>query len=605
VVATAVACRGPADHDTTGAASSATSAPAPNQWPLDRTAEYKLALSTVSDTGQSPVAVLLSLTASVDVTFRRSETGMRAELSLRDVQLLDHAKRPADGAGQLAHELERPFGFELNQAGQLAAYYEAPDSSPYASGYRRQLASLFQAPPAKATEAREWDATGLARVQYGVSAGGAQTYRKLDYERVLLTQSRKDDALDASKVKPQIVSSEGTTSVDAQGLRELHRHEELKAALTADRSISTSLSVSLLRSTAAVPAAPAQPQLFTPDRRRGVDTPINTQRRVSFDEVMIGGRTFPEIVAQYEKWSKTPEGVDGVPAADRASYFRALVGLLKTKPETLSLARKELERSSPVRDTLVDALGMASTPECAALLGELFFSPKSSQPLKIRAATALIRAPEPSQPGLAALERMIPDETFREHGLLGIGTYTRLFRQQPNANLAERATARLKQELEAAQSPRVRALVLLAIANSGASPLYELSVAEQSSKTADVRHAAIQAIRLMDDARVEPRLVALLEAKDESDVQSALQALGRRETTTATLVARVQDLARTHTAPMVRREAVLTLVKWREKWPTVEPVLKDCAEKDSDKRVREAALGKATPPTLPAPLRSP
>jgi len=47
---------------------------------------------------------------------------------------------------------------------------------------------------------------------------------------------------------------------------------------------------------------------------------------------------------------------------------------------------------------------------------------------------------------------------------------------------------------------------------------------------------------------------------------------------------------------MVRREAVLTLVKWREKWPSVEPVLKECAEKDADKRVREAALGKSSAP---------
>ena len=53
---------------------------------------------------------------------------------------------------------------------------------------------------------------------------------------------------------------------------------------------------------------------------------------------------------------------------------------------------------------------------------------------------------------------------------------------------------------------------------------------------------------------------------------------------------------------MVRREAVLTLVKWRERWPVVEAVLKECAEKDTDKRVREAALGKASPPSGPAQL---
>ncbi len=154
----------------------------------------------------------------------------------------------------------------------------------------------------------------------------------------------------------------------------------------------------------------------------------------------------------------------------------------------------------------------------------------------------------------------------------------------------------MSHELEAAKAPRVRALVLLAIANSGASKLYELALAQQSSNTPDVRHAAIQAIRLMEDVRVEPRLTELLAAADESDIQSTLQALGRRETTTQALVTRVQAVARTHPAPMVRREAVLTLVKWREKWPAVELVIKECAEKDTDRRVREAALGKASPP---------
>jgi hypothetical protein len=119
--------------------------------------------------------------------------------------------------------------------------------------------------------------------------------------------------------------------------------------------------------------------------------------------------------------------------------------------------------------------------------------------------------------------------------------------------------------------------------------LYEQALAEQRSTVPDVRHSAIQAIRLMDEPRVEPRLTELLASSDVSDAQSALQALGRRETTTESLVTRVEELARFHAAPMVRREAVLVLVKWREKWPGTERVIKERAEKDDDKRVRQAA----------------
>jgi len=588
------ACHGSAAPDSAGPAASASSnAPTHVRWPLEQAIDYKLEIATANNVGQSPVAVLLTLSASLGVTFRAFEGGTRAELELRDIRLLDHAKRPAEGAGQLTRELAQAFGFELADTGQLAAYYEEPNSSSYASGYRRQIAALFQTPPLEPGEAREWDATGLARIQYGKSPDPkARTWKRVEYERVLLGQSRTDDALDSTRIKPEIVSSEGTVQCDAQGLAELHRQEDLRADLTGAKNISTSVSVSLVRSAAPSSAGPARPQLFVAERRSPVDAPINPKRRINFDEVMIGGRTFPDVLAQYVKWAQAPGGIDGVPVTERATFFRALVGLLK-KPETLILARRAVELNSAVRDTVVDALGMASTPDDSALLDELVFSAKSSKSLKVRAATALIRSPEPNEPGLAALERMISDETFQEHGLLGIGTYARLLREQ-NDPLADRAIARLRRELETAKSARVRALALLAIANSGANQLYELALAEQSSTTPDVRHSAIQAIRLMDDPRVEPRLVELLGSADVSNVQSALQALGRRETATESLVTRVQELARSHVAPTVRREAVLVLVKWREKWPSVEPVLKGIAEKDEDKRVREAARGKAT-----------
>ncbi len=549
----------------------------------------------MSDTGQSPVAVLLTLTAKLEVTFRAAPHGTQAEVTLRDVQLLDHAQRPAEGTASLLRELAKPFGFELTTAGQLAAYYEEIERSPYASGYRRQIASLFQFAPLGATEAREWDPTGLARIQYGRSADGGQSWKKLSYERVLLAQSRQDDAIDASKVKPEVVSSEGTQRFDSQGLLELQRHEQLRAALTTDKSITTSVKVSLRRLGASAASAPPNPELFVMGRRTPVDEPIDSKRRVNFDEVMIGQHTPAEVLAQYAKWAKAPTGIDSVPAAERATFFRALVGLLRTKPETLDLVRKAIDSGSPARDPLVDALGAASTAECSLVLSDLVFAPKSSMPLKVRAATALIREPEPNEAALSTLERMLADETFREHGVLGLGTFARLFRQQGNEALANRATSRIQQELEGAQTAAAQAQVLLAIANSGATALYERAIAAQGSKASEVRHAAIQALRLMDDPRVEPRLVELLGAEDEGDVQSALQALGRRETSTETLVKRVEEIASTHAAAMVRREAVLVLIKWREKWPRVEPVLVRCAEKDADKRVREAAGSRAKP----------
>jgi len=588
-IAVLSSCQERPDDAPRAAAGGASSTSVRARWPVNKTVSYTLELTTVSDTGQSPVAVQLTLVATPEVTFRASGTGYQGQVAMKGVRLLDHAKRDAAGSEQLARELAEPFGFELSRSGQLLAYFQAPTSSAYASGYRRQIAALFQAPPEGVLAAKEWDATGLARVEYGATADGKNlTWKKLDYERVLLNQSRRDDGVDASKVKPQIAASSGTVSFDDQGLVELLRREQIRAALTADKSITTAVDVSLRRWLVAAEVAPAAPQLFVPGWRNAVDVPISAKPRVDWDSVMIGGRKFPEVMAQYEKWAKTPAGIEGVAAGERATFFRALIGLLKSQPETVSLARRAVDAGSPARSTLIDALGMASTPACSTLLVDLVFDPRSPKETKIRAATALIRAPEPNEAGLVGLERMLPNETFREHGLLGIGTYARLLQPQ-NRQLAERAVGVLQEELIAAKTARRRALVLLAVANSGASQLFEAALADQASKTPDVRHAAIQAIRLMDDARVEPRLSELLGAADESDVQAALQALGRREAKSQASVELVERLAVSHAAATVRREAVLALVKWRENWPRVEAVIKERNETDPDKRVREAA----------------
>ncbi len=608
-IAALSSCQGRADDAPRAAAAAAASTSVRPRWPVNKTVSYTLELTTVSDTGQSPVAVQLTLVATPEVTFRASGTGYQGQVAMTGVRLLDHAKRDAAGSEQLARELAEPFGFELTSAGQLLAYFQAPTSSAYASGYRRQIAALFQAPPegalagaASVHPAKEWDATGLARVEYRATADAKNlTWKRLDYERVLLNQSRRDDSVDASKVKPQIVASSGTLLFDDQGLVELLRREQIRAALTGDKSITTAVDVSLRRSLVASKVAPAAPQLFVPAWRNAADVPISATPRVNWESVMIGGRTFREVMTQYEQWAKTPAGIEGVAAGERATFFRALIGLLKSQPETVSLARRAVDAGSPARSTLIDALGMASTPECSTLLVDLVFDPRAPKETKIRAATALIRAPEPNEAGLVGLERMIPNETFREHGLLGIGTYARLLQPQ-NRKLAERAVGVLQQELSTAKTARRRALVLLAVANSGASQLFEAALADQASKTPDVRHAAIQAIRLMDDARVEPRLSALLGAADESDVQAALQALGRREAKAQASVELVERLAGSHAAARVRREAVLALVKWRENWPRVEAVIKERNEKDPDKSVRQAAQAVPLNATAQAPI---
>jgi HEAT repeat protein len=126
---------------------------------------------------------------------------------------------------------------------------------------------------------------------------------------------------------------------------------------------------------------------------------------------------------------------------------------------------------------------------------------------------------------------------------------------------------------------------LLAIANSGAKEFYDDVLPLQSSDDAGVRDAAIQAIRLMQDARVEPRLVELLQSKNAGDLRAALHALRPRSPEKDSTVSAVERLALDAEEPMVRREAVLVLKKWQESKPAVSKVLDRLKAKETDERV--------------------
>lgn len=572
-----------------------------SRWPAGEVVSYDVVLRTLTDNGQSPVPLLLTLTGRLEVSFALAGDALRGTVVLRNPALLDHAKRPLREAAQLVEELRRPFGVEL-RGGELVAYYEPLDAAPQTVGYRRQLAAVLQLPPGGTAPTRttEWDATGLAQIEYAPARGGAAvTWKKLAYEKIVLRLERHDDAMVADDLKPRVEAATGTTEVDGHGLVRLTRHERLTLPLGSGRAISTEVDLTFARvgQPGRAPADGASGALFEASRRVPVGTPVDPATAANWDAVMVGGRTFTQVVAKLDELAASP-GLERVPAKEREDLFRALVGLFRLRAETVALAKEMIAADSKLADLMVDALGMASTGTSIEALGALAFDDGLPRPRRLRAATVFVRAPRPNAAALDLCEKMLTEPTFREHGLLGLGTFTRLLRSGGETELATRAAARLERELEATQgatTPRAvadRVLVLLAVANSGEPRFFDQVVPDQDARDAKVRHAAIQAIRLMDDPRVEPRLLGLSSRTDEGDLAAALQALGRREVDMEATVKRVVELAKGSPEAMVRREAVLALVKWRERWPVVEATIKDRHDNDADRRVREAAYVK-------------
>jgi len=101
-IAVLSSCQERPDDAPRAAAGGASSTSVRARWPVNKTVSYTLELTTVSDTGQSPVAVQLTLVATPELTFRASGSGYQGQVAMTGVRLLDHAKRDAAGSEQLA-----------------------------------------------------------------------------------------------------------------------------------------------------------------------------------------------------------------------------------------------------------------------------------------------------------------------------------------------------------------------------------------------------------------------------------------------------------------------------------------------------------------------
>jgi hypothetical protein len=231
---------------------------------------------------------------------------------------------------------------------------------------------------------------------------------------------------------------------------------------------------------------------------------------------------------------------------------------------------------------------MASSRRALDGLGKLALDHSQPEALRVRAAGSLIRAHDPDTTALEIAAKMIDDPSLRENGLYGVGSFTRQLREHGNAPLASAGTKVLERQLRLA-APGDLATVLLAISNSGSAELFEAAVSYQKHKDATVRHAAIEAIRLMPQAAVESRLRDVLDRDDRGDVMAALHALGRRPKATRESVDRVETIAKQDPSGQVRREAALVLGLWSQMYPALIPVLTELREHDPDQHVRAVA----------------
>jgi len=184
---------------------------------------------------------------------------------------------------------------------------------------------------------------------------------------------------------------------------------------------------------------------------------------------------------------------------------------------------------------------------------------------------------------------MLVTEPFNEIALLGLGTFSRRFRDDGQADQASAIGAVLVNRLKNATKATDRLTALRAITNSGYALALLDVLAFLSSDDEDVRVAAVRALQSMRDPKVDDLLADRMQSDASTAVRmSALTAAKVREP--SDILSRAAENAATTAAdPHVRFRAVELLASWLPRRPAVRSVLEQIARDESEPRIRDAA----------------
>ena len=581
------------DEEAKKAPAAPSAAPVPAPWHAGRGAEYTFSVLSITQLGKMPANGRVEVKGKVALVAEAlAGGGVRLHYRPSEIALVQPKNVSESVVEELQADLGRNFAVDL-RGGVVEAYHEPEESSLMAFGVRRQLAALAQMVDPKSTSAtswkgEEWDTSGLAQIEYAADPAKKGTYRwtKKGYSQVLATRGT-ESALQEQTWKPEVAASEGNIEIDASGVVSIERKEILKTELMPEQFLRSDYEAKLRRlSDWRQEKAPSVGEL----ERRKVDAPPPRMDTSSLDAIRFSGRSWEEVLATLAEDENSKGQPSKAEFSARQSAYHALVGLLRSNPENVEKAKKLIDEKDQRSSTVMRTLAAASTAKTLGVLAAM--SLDASRPLAERqgAAAMLLRAENPPPEVIETLIQYLKVPEMKEHGLLGLGTFSRRWRTGRHEDVAPRAAELIATELKSAKTPEEKKRALLAVANSGDPALFDQAKAFQVSDNPEVRQAAIQAVRLMKDKRVEPLLASLLkEAEPPSEVEAILSALEQQKRVEESTVALVEERTKPVVDAVVRRQAAITLGKWRSQWPRVDKVLEQLAKSDPDARVREAA----------------
>lgn len=604
IVAAAIGCNSKKVDPSGVDATAPVTAVAPNLlaeslWRDNQTYVYALELSSAAGLmGALPLAQY-EMQGNLVVTARKaSGNAVQLAIHLAEPKFRTEKSEAQPMYDALAKELATPYLITLSGGG-ITEERLAKGTSSFAESILRYLGATLQLRAAtghRGVEATERDGTGVYHASYDSNAEGSEFVRtKLSYDP--LPVEGKGLAAKGPTLSTKVKNSKATLKVSDGSLQSIELAESLGSPVSSNAAMSssTSMKAKLQRSSASVTMVPwgtlVRDSIVTQPGRM-VAKPGNASQ---FDDLRIGNYTFEKALAELTgsaKRNAARQAKDaqskGRPATVNPSVekkeltseeraFTAMTALLRRDAANVERAVQTINKKDVAAAQLMDALSSAGTPVAQQALCSIAENPKLDKTLRQRSAIALGRVIDAAPVTVGTFTRLLHVEGLETAACYGLGTASRRLRESGDFAAADAIVGTLLKELKESKSDDWKVVVLRGIANSGNGKAFEMVEPFLKEPSAQLREAAVEAIRLMQEPRVDTVLQNVLANETDDSVRvAALDACGMRPMT-PTLLQTVRSAGLTSKTTRTRRRAIQVLAAWAPENPEAKTALNSIA----------------------------
>jgi hypothetical protein len=468
-------------------------------------------------------------------------------------------------------KLTEPLAFGVDAHGAVVLVRESSEIPPDVAHLAKSVPAYVQfvRPDSQAASwtQREQDGTGTYEAAY--EQVDARTFHKRKLKYTELTGSTNPALNQAARL--EVVGSSYEYEFNDEGtLTSLRVEETLQAdgQYVAGLTTTTRLKLVLLDQGRRGPEVKLPRGLLVSSLQR---SPGDTRSTLSIDLDKIGGRTIDEILEVFDKLPPYGERSKEENHASRVAY-RALATKLRLYDEDVDDIVDKILDGSPHARTLWSALGTAGTPKAQAALRELIDTEGYSFEDRRSQMIALSLVDRPTRDTVEFLHDKFGDEEIGQQARLGIGTAVNRLREIAPEE-ADRAFAVLESELTRETDLERQLDLLRGIGNSGHPRAAEVVPAYLQDEKHQVRVAALQAIRLLDNPTVDPTLAQFLADDPDTSVRlSAIDAMTDRPPSETNLTA-LAEAAERDDDSHVRQQAKQALEAFSSQYEEVAKAL--------------------------------